>query len=556
MDNNGADSLNFVDRLVYEDKKSKNIDKIVTRFPPEPNGYLHIGSAYAINISHSITRKYDGQFNLRFDDTNPLKEDMEYVNAIIEDLDWMGCDFGDEALYGSDYSQQIYDYAVYLINKGKAYVCDLTMEEMREYRGTLTEPGKNSPYRERTPEENLTLFEEMKSGAIDEGVRVLRAKMDMSSPNVLLRDPVIFRVLKEHHYRTGDEWCIYPMYDFAHPIQDYIEGVTHSLCSNEFINHRPIYDWVLKELDLEGLLPRQIEFGRLNLTGVVTSKRYLRQLVASGILDGWDDPRLPTIKGLRRRGVTKEAIYDFLNEIGVPKASSTVDYKMLEYFVRQDLATKVKSIMAVKDPLKIVITNYDDIEYVEAHNHPKDESFGDRQIPFTREIYIERDDFMEEPPKKYKRLSPGEEVRLRHAYFVRCNEVIKDDEGNILELHCTYDPATKSGSGFKERKPQGTIHWVSATESQKCTFRLYEDLFLEEPSDDNLVESINENSKIVLENAYVEKSALDFIKDGEKRFQFIRNGYYVEDSLLSTEDNIVFNQIVSLKSNFKKMVKG
>ncbi len=484
---------------------------------------------------------------------------MEYVNAIIEDLDWMGCDFGDEALYGSDYSQQIYDYAVYLINKGKAYVCDLTMEEMREYRGTLTEPGKNSPYRERTPEENLTLFEEMKSGAIDEGVRVLRAKMDMSSPNVLLRDPVIFRVLKEHHYRTGgDEWCIYPMYDFAHPIQDYIEGgVTHSLCSNEFINHRPIYDWVLKELDLEGLLPRQIEFGRLNLTGVVTSKRYLRQLVASGILDGWDDPRLPTIKGLRRRGgVTKEAIYDFLNEIGVPKASSTVDYKMLEYFVRQDLATKVKSIMAVKDPLKIVITNYDDIEYVEAHNHPKDESFGDRQIPFTREIYIERDDFMEEPPKKYKRLSPGEEVRLRHAYFVRCNEVIKDDEGNILELHCTYDPATKSGSGFKERKPQGTIHWVSATESQKCTFRLYEDLFLEEPSDDNLVESINENSKIVLENAYVEKSALDFIKDGEKRFQFIRNGYYVEDSLLSTEDNIVFNQIVSLKSNFKKMVKG
>lgn len=556
MDNNITESLNFVDKLVYEDKINKNINKIVTRFPPEPNGYLHIGSAYAINISYSITQKYEGQFNLRFDDTNPLKEDMEYVNSIIEDLHWLGCDYGDEPFYGSDYSQRIYDYAVYLIKKGKAYICDLTMEEMREYRGTLTEPGKNSPYRDRSVEENLTLFEEMRSGAIDEGIRVLRAKMDMASPNMLLRDPVIYRVLKEHHYRTGDEWCIYPMYDFAHPIQDYIEGVTHSLCSNEFINHRPIYNWVLEELDLEGLLPRQIEFGRLNLTGVVMSKRYHKQLVDSGVLEGWDDPRLPTLKGLRRRGVTKEAIYAFLNEIGVPKASSTVDYKMLEYFVRQDLADKVKSIMAVKDPLKVVITNYDDIEYVEANNHPKDESFGVRQIPFTKEIFIEREDFMEEPPKKYKRLSPGEEVRLRHAYFIRCNEVIKDDDGEVIELRCTYDPATKSGSDFNERKPKGTIHWVSATESKKATIRLYDDLFLEEPDDENLVEMVNEQSKIVMENAYVEPSVSEFLMGGEKRFQFIRNGYYVLDEILTDDKTLVFNQIVSLKSTYKKIIKG
>lgn len=556
MENNVNESLHFVDKLVYEDKVKRNINKVVTRFPPEPNGYLHIGSAYAINISYSITQKYNGQFNLRLDDTNPLKEDMEYVNAIVEDMHWLGCDYGDEPFFGSDYSQQIYDYAVYLIKKGKAYVCDLTMEEMREYRGTLTEPGKNSPYRDRSVEENLTLFDEMKSGAIDEGIRVLRAKMDMSNPNILLRDPVIYRVLKEHHYRTGDEWCIYPMYDFAHPIQDYIEGVTHSLCSNEFINHRPIYNWVLEELDLEGILPRQIEFGRLNLTGVVMSKRYHKKLVDSKVLEGWDDPRLPTIKGLRRRGVTKEAIYDFLNEIGVPKTSSTVDYKMLEYFVRQDLAPKVKSVMAVKDPLKVIITNYEDLEYVEAHNHPKDENFGDRQVPFTKEIYIERDDFMEEPPNKYKRLSPGEEVRLRHAYFIRCNDVIKDENGNIIELHCTYDPATKSGSGFKERKPKGTIHWVSATESAPCTIRVYDDLFLEPPSDDDLIESVNPNSRVDYENAYIEASAVDFLKAEEKRFQFIRHGYYVVDKVLTSEDKYVFNQIVPLKSTFTKVIQN
>ena len=559
---NKTEALNFVDRLVYEDKQNKNIETIITRFPPEPNGYLHIGSAYAINISYGITQKYQGKFNLRFDDTNPYKEDMEYVKAIIEDLHWLGCDFGEQPFFGSDYSQQIYDYAVYLIKKGKAFVCDLTFDEMREYRGTLTEPGKNSPYRDRSVEENLALFEAMKNGEVAEGEKVLRAKIDMADPNVLMRDPVIYRIINAPHYRTGTEWVIYPMYDFAHPIQDYIEGVTHSLCSNEFINHRPFYNWTLEQLDLEGVnqkevLPRQIEFGRLNMTGVVTSKRYLKQLVASGVLDGWDDPRLPTIKGLRRRGVTKEAIFDFINEIGVPKDASTVDYKMLEHFVRQNLKDNIKAIMAIKDPLKVVITNYDDIEYVEAHNHPSIEAFGSRQIPFTKELYIEREDFMEVAPNnKFKRLSLGEEVRLRHAYFIRCNEVIKDDDGNILELRCTYDPETKSGSGFNARKPKGTIHWVSATESKQCTVRIYEDLFLETPSDDNLIESVNPNSKKVFENAWIEAPAYEYVKEGDKRFQFIRNGFFMVDQVLTHDEQLVFNQIVPLKSTFKKIIKS
>lgn len=557
MEKHTTEALNFVDRLVYEDKVNKNIDTIVTRFPPEPNGYLHIGSAYAINISYGISKKYHGKFNLRFDDTNPLKEDIEYVNAIIDDLEWLGCDYGEKAFYGSDYSQQIYDYALYLIKKGKAYICDLSFEDMRTYRGTLTEHGKNSPYRERTVEENLVLFKAMKNNEVPEGIRVLRAKMNMADPNVLLRDPVIYRVLKEYHYRTGDDWVIYPMYDFAHPIQDYIEGVTHSLCSNEFINHRPFYNWVLEELDLERLLPRQIEFGRLNMTGVVTSKRYLRQLVFTGTVSGWDDPRLPTLHGLRRRGVTKEAIFDFFNEIGVPKDSSTVDYKMLEHFVRQDLKDKVKAVMAVKDPLKVVITNYDDTEFVEASNHASVDDFGTRQILFTKEIYIEKEDFMEVAPnKKFKRLSIGEEVRLRHAYFIRCNEVIKDDEDNIIELRCTYDPATKSGSGFNERKPKGTIHWVSATNSQKCTFRVYEDLFLEYPDEDNLIASVNPDSEKIYEDAYIESAAYGFVQAGDERFQFIRNGYYVVDQILTEDERLVFNQIVPLKSNFKKVVNN
>ena len=549
--------LNFVDKLVYEDKVNKNIEKIVTRFPPEPNGYLHIGSAYAINISYGITQKYNGKFNLRMDDTNPAKEDMSFVESIVEDMNWLGCDYHDEVYFGSDYSQKIYDYAVYLIKKEKAYVCDLTFEEMREYRGTLTEPGKNSPYRERSVQENLQLFQDMKDGKVEEGVRVLRAKMNMADPNVLLRDPVIYRVLNQEHYRTKDEWCIYPMYDFAHPIQDYIEGVTHSLCSNEFINHRPFYDWVLETLDLPGLLPRQIEFGRLDLTGVVMSKRYHKQLVESGILDGWDDPRLPTLKGLRRRGVTKEAIYSFLNEIGVPKTAATVDYKMLEHFVRQDLKDKIKGVMAIKDPLKVVITNYDDIEQMSAENHANEESFGMREVPFTKEIFIEREDFMEVAPnKKFKRLCLGDEVRLRHAYFIRCNDVIKDDEGNILELQCTYDPQTKSGSGFKDRKPRGTIHWVSATEGVRCTFREYDDLFLEDPKEDRLLEMVNRDSKKIYEDAVIEPAIAAFVKEGEHRFQFIRNGFYVVDEILSTEEHLVFNRIVSLKSTFKKVVNN
>ncbi len=543
--------LNFIDKLVYEDKENKNLETIHTRFPPEPNGYLHIGSAYAINISYSIKEKYNGKFNLRFDDTNPANEDIEYVNAIIDDMKWLGCDFGEKPFYGSDYSKQIYDYAVELIKKGKAFVCDLSFDEMRQYRGTLTEVGKNSPYRNRTVEENLDLFERMKKGEFKEGEKVLRAKIDMESPNLLLRDPVIYRILEQEHYRTGDEWVIYPMYDFAHPIQDYIEGVTHSLCSNEFINHRPFYNWTLENLDLDRNLPRQIEFGRLNMTGVVTSKRYLKKLVAEKAVEGWDDPRLPTIKGIRRRGITKDAIFDFINEIGVPKDASTVDYKMLEHFVRQDLKENVKSIMTIKNPLKVVITNYEGDEVVKAHNHPNNEEFGERDVYFTKEIYIEKDDFMEVAPnKKYKRLCLGEEVRLRHAYFIKCNEVIKDENGEIVELHCTYDKETKSGSGFTGRKPRGTIHWVSASRNVPLTLIDYDDLFTEQPTDETLFECINKESKKVFDKAVGEIAIKDFLEAGDERFQFIRNGFYFYDKLAST-GKVVFNQIVPLKSNFK-----
>jgi len=545
-------SKNFIERLVDEDVKRKGIVEVVTRFPPEPNGHLHIGSAYAINISYSVAQHYNGKFNLRFDDTNPMKEDMEYVGSIIEDLEWLGCDYHNEPYFGSDYSDQIYDYSIELIKKGSAYVCDLTFEEMREYRGTLTETGKNSPYRERSVEENLKLFESMRSGELDEGTSVLRAKIDMENPNLIMRDPIIYRILKQEHYRSKDKWVIYPMYDFAHPIQDYIEGVTHSLCSNEFINHRPLYDWVLNELDLDRLKPRQIEFGRLNLTGVVTSKRYLRRLVESGSVDGWDDPRLPTIKGIRRKGITKEAIFSFLDEIGIPKTPTTIDYKMLEYFVRQDLDLKVKAVMVVKDPLKVTITNFDEVLYVEGHNHPKLEEFGNREIPFTKDIYIERDDFCEEPPKKYKRLSPGAEVRLRHAFFIRCNEVVKDENGKIIELLCTYDPATKSGSGFSERKPQGTIHWVSATHSKPCVIREFDDIFLDEFNEEDFLEKINPASKVEFENAYIEEAAARFIDEGEERFQFIRHGFFYNDPILSTSERYVFNRIVGQKVRFKK----
>lgn len=548
---NENSSLNFVDRLVKEDINEGRCNEIHTRFPPEPNGYLHIGSAYAINISYGIAKKYNGKFNLRFDDTNPGKEDHEYVDAIKEDMKWMGFDYEDRLFYGSDYNEKIYEYAIYLIKKGKAYVCNLTPDEVREYRGTLTTPGKNSPYRDRTVEENLELFEKMKSGEFKEGEAVLRAKIDMASPNINMRDPVIYRISYTPHYKTGNQWCIYPMYDYAHPIQDYIEGISHSLCSNEFKDHRPLYEWVLNELDLESPKPRQIEFGRMNLSGVVTSKRYLKMLVASGELDGWDDPRLPTLKGMRRRGYTREAILDFLGEIGVAKADTLVDVAMLENALRQDLKLKVPSVMAVLDPIKVVITNLpeDYLEYLTIENNGENEALGNREMPFTREIYIEREDFSENPPKKYNRLILDGEVRLKGAYFIKCNEIIKNEAGEIVELRCTYDPETKSGSGFTGRKVKGTIHWVSAKYGVPCEVRLFENLFNETPSGDNLFEFINKNSLEVKKNAVIEPSVLRLNEEG--RFQFMRHGYFIRDSRLS-KDKLVFNRTVSLKSSYKK----
>ncbi|MBN2795530.1 MAG: glutamine--tRNA ligase/YqeY domain fusion protein [Clostridia bacterium] len=536
--------MNFIEKMIKKELENKTYNKIVTRFPPEPNGYLHIGSAFAINISYQVAKKFNGKFNLRFDDTNPLKEDLSFVKAIEEDFKWMGFDYGEKAYYGSDYSEQIYGYAITLIEKGLAYVCHLNQDEMRNYRGTLTEKGKNSPYRERSVEENLMWFEKMKSGELPAGACVLRAKIDMKDPNLVMRDPVIYRIIHESHYRTLDAWCIYPMYDFAHPIQDYIEGVTHSLCSNEFVNHRPLYEWVLNHLDLPNQLPRQIEFGRLNMTGVVTSKRYLKQLVASGVLDGWNDPRLPTLMGLKERGITPSAIFSFLNEIGVPKNESTIDYKMLEYFVREELKPTAPCLMTVIDPLKVIITNLEQEESLEAENHFEDETFGKRPLFLTKEIYIEREDFSENPPLKYKRLTLGGEVRLKHGFFIHCHDVIKDENGEILELHCTYDPETKSGSGFAGRKVKGTIHWVSSY-SRSIETRAYEDLFLEAPDDDHLIESVNPDSKKVY-NSRVENFMDELFDKGHKRFQFIRQGYYY----MPSKDLI--QRIVTLKGSHKK----
>ncbi len=548
---NENDSLNFVDRLVKEDINEGKCDEIHTRFPPEPNGYLHIGSAYAINISYGIAKKYNGKFNLRFDDTNPGKEDHEYVDAIIEDMKWMGFDYEDRLFYGSDYSEKIYNYALYLIRKRKAYVCNLTPDEVREYRGTLTTPGKNSPYRDRTIEENLELFDKMKAGKYKEGEAVLRAKIDMASPNMNMRDPVIYRISYTQHYKTGTQWCIYPMYDYAHPIQDYIEGVSHSLCSNEFKDHRPLYEWVLNELDLDNPKPRQIEFGRMNLSGVVTSKRYLKMLVASGEVDGWDDPRLSTLKGMRRRGYTREAILNFLREIGVAKADTLVDVAMLENSLRQDLKLRVPSVMAVLDPIKVVVTNLPEehLEYLTIENNGENEDLGKREMPFTKELYIEREDFSENPPKKYNRLVLDGEVRLKGAYFIKCNEVVKNESGEIVELRCSYDPETKSGSGFTGRKVKGTIHWVSAKYGVPCEVRLFENLFNDAPSGDNLFEYINKNSLEVKKNAIIEPAALRLNEEG--RFQFIRHGYFIRDTRLSKE-KLVFNRTVSLKSSYKK----
>ncbi|WP_291575641.1 glutamine--tRNA ligase/YqeY domain fusion protein [Clostridium sp. UBA4548] len=546
---------NFIQRMVETDIEEKVFTRsITTRFPPEPNGYLHIGSAYAFNISYTIAKKYGGFFNLRFDDTNPLKEDMEYVYSIIEDMKWLGYDPEDRIFYGSDYSEEIFKLAVKLIKKGKAYVCDLSPEEIRAYRGTLTEGGVDSPYRNRSIEENLDLFYRMRKGEFPSSSKVLRAKIDMSSPNINFRDPVIYRIQHANHYRTGDTWCIYPMYDFAHPLQDAIEGVTHSLCSVEFKDHRPLYDWFLKELDFVEP-PRQREFGRLNLTGVVTSKRYLRDLVFNEFVDGWDDPRLPTLKGLRRRGFTPESIKAFLGEIGVGKSESTIDISMLEHCLRNDLKVKVPSVMAILNPLKVIITNYGESkeELLDIQNNMENPEMGSRKVPFSKVIYIEKDDFMESPIKGFHRLAPQKEVRLKGAYFIKCNEVIKNEEGEIIELHCTYDPETKSGSGFEGRKVKGTIHWLSKDHAIKAQVNLYDKLVSNEEllkdSSKTWEEKIDPNSLIILKSCLVEK-ALNGAA-AESKYQFIRHGYFVVDKKYSTEDSIVFNRIVPLKDSWK-----
>ncbi|WP_025692112.1 glutamine--tRNA ligase/YqeY domain fusion protein [Paenibacillus zanthoxyli] len=548
---------NFLFRLISEElERSPFGREMCTRFPPEPNGYLHIGNAYAINTNFTVAQRFNGTFNLRFDDTNPLKEDTQYVNAIIEDIKWLGYDPGDHIYYGSDYSDEIYNAAVTLIKKGKAYVCDLTPNEVTEYRGTLTEPGKNSPYRNRSIDENLELFAKMKNGDFPASSKVVRAKIDMGSPNLNLRDPVIYRIIYAEHYRTGNDWCIYPMYDFAHPIQDAIEGITYSLCSIEFKDHRPLYEWVLKELGTPEP-PRQREFGRLNLTGVVTSKRFLRQLVEGGFVDGWDDPRLPTIRGLRRRGFTPESIRRFIEEIGSIRTQSTVDISLLDHCVRQGLKEKTISVMGILHPLKVVITNYpeDETERLTIENNSENEALGKRKVPFSKTIYIERDDFMEQPSKGFHRLSPNGEVRLKGAYFIKCEEVIKDeDTGEITELRCTYDPLTKSGTGFTGRKVKGTIHWVSADHAVKVDVNLYEKLLLDQdiPKEDSgdWTTKINPDSLVTIKDALMEPS-IQYARP-EQKFQFFRHGYFCVDKKYSTGERLVFNRIVPLKDTWSK----
>lgn len=545
-------SKNFIEQFIDEDLAEGKYTKIVTRFPPEPNGYLHIGHAKSILLNYGLSQKYNGTFHLRFDDTNPTKERTEYVDSILADVKWLGADFGENLYFASDYFEQMYEAAVKLIKKGKAYVCDLSPEQIREYRGTLKEPGKDSPYRNRSIEENLDLFERMKNGEFEDGAKVLRAKIDMASPNINMRDPIIYRVAKIEHHNTKDKWCIYPMYDFAHPIEDAIEGISHSICTLEFEDHRPLYDWVVRELEYE-IPPRQIEFAKLYLTNVVTGKRYIKRLVDEGIVDGWDDPRLVTLSALRRRGFTKESIKNFMDLVGVSKAQSSVNYAMLEYCIREDLKLKKSRVMAVLDPIKLVITNYeeDKIEYLEVKNNQENDELGTRMVPFGRELYIEREDFMINPPKKYFRLFPGNEARLMNAYFVKCNEYFTDENGNVTEIHCTYDPETKSGSGFTGRKVKGTIHWVCASAAVEAEVRLYENIVDEEKgvyNEDGSL-NLNPNSLVIREKCYLEPS----LKDAKPMdsFQFVRNGYFCVDSKDSTEDKLVFNRIVSLKSSFK-----
>lgn len=544
-------SRNFIEQEIDKDLAEGVYDHVCTRFPPEPNGYLHIGHAKSILLNYGLAKKYGGKFNMRFDDTNPTKEKTEFVDAIKRDIQWLGADWEDRLFFASDYFQQMYEAAVTLIKKGKAYVCDLTAAQIREYRGTLTEPGKNSPYRDRSVEENLELFENMKNGVYGDGEKVLRAKIDMASPNMNMRDPVIYRVAHMSHHNTGDAWCIYPMYDFAHPIEDAIEGITHSICTLEFEDHRPLYDWVVKELAYPNP-PRQIEFAKLYLTNVVTGKRYIKKLVEDGIVDGWDDPRLVSISALRRRGFTPESIQMFVELCGVSKSQSSVDYAMLEYCIREDLKMKKSRMMAVLDPIKLVIDNYpeDQIEYLDAANNLENEALGNRKIPFGKELYIEREDFMEDPPKKYFRLFLGNEVRLMHAYFVKCVSFVKDDSGKVTEVHCTYDPETKAGSGFTGRKVKGTIHWVPAACAIDAEVRLYENLIDEEKGVYNEDGSMNINpDSLKIAHAKLEPG-LKGAKAYES-FQFVRNGFFCVDAKDSKEDAPVFNRIVSLKSSFK-----
>jgi glutaminyl-tRNA synthetase len=546
-------SKNFIEQEIDKDLAEGVYDHVCTRFPPEPNGYLHIGHAKSILLNYGLAQEYGGTFHMRFDDTNPTKEKMEFVDSIKEDIKWLGADWGEHLYFASDYFDQMYECAVKLIKKGKAFVCDLTAEEMREYRGTLTEPGKESPYRNRSVEENLKLFEEMREGKYKDGEKVLRAKIDMASPNINMRDPIIYRVAHMTHHNTGDKWCIYPMYDFAHPIEDAIEGITHSICTLEFEDHRPLYDWVVRECEFKNP-PRQIEFAKLYLTNVVTGKRYIKKLVEDGIVDGWDDPRLVSIAALRRRGFTPESIKMFIDLCGVSKAQSSVDYAMLEYCIREDLKMKKPRMMAVLDPIKLVIDNYpeDQIEYLDVANNLENEELGSRKVPFGRELYIEREDFMEEPPKKYFRLFPGNEVRLMHAYFVKCVSYEKDENGKVTVVHCTYDPETKAGSGFTGRKVKGTIHWVPASHAVKAEVRLYENLIDEEKGVYNKEDgslNLNPNSLIVIKDAFVEPSFEGY--GAYDSFQFVRNGYYCIDAHDSKPEQLVFNRIVSLKSSFK-----
>ena len=544
-------SKNFIEQIIEKDLAEGKYDTICTRFPPEPNGYLHIGHAKAILLNYGLAQKYHGKFNMRFDDTNPTKERVEFVESIKADIKWLGADWEDRLFFASNYFDQMYEAAVKLIKKGKAYVCDLTPEQIREYRGTLTEPGKESPHRNRSIEENLELFEAMKDGKYADGEKVLRAKIDMASPNINMRDPIIYRVAHMTHHNTGDKWCIYPMYDFAHPIEDAIEGVTHSICTLEFEDHRPLYDWVVRELEYPHP-PKQIEFAKLYLTNVVTGKRYIKKLVEEGIVDGWDDPRLVSIAALRRRGFTPESIKMFVDLCGVSKAQSSVDYAMLEYCIREDLKLKRPRMMAVLDPVKLIIDNYpeDQIEYLEADNNLENESLGKRQVPFGRELYIDREDFMENPPKKYFRLFPGNEVRLMNAYFVKCTGFEKDENGNVTEIHCTYDPETKCGTGFTGRKVKGTIHWVAAKTAKKVTVRLYENIIDESKGVYNEDGSLNLNpNSLTVKECFVEP-ALAEAKPYES-FQFVRQGYFCADVRDSKEGAPVFNRIVALKSSFR-----